>query len=1310
MLQSNMTAWSDASCRVRICRITSNFPANRMAAAAHGNPDTVTGPEGNVNDYDIRGRKTAETDPNGNTTSYGYNILDQLIGVTYPALTAYSLPTGSTRTETMSYDPKGNLLTKTDRLGLTLTYTYTARDQVATVTRSAGGTKTFGYDENGNLTAESDWKGIATAHGYDALNRRTSTTNRLGHAMAMGYDANDNLTSRTDFEGHVTTYVYDDLNRPTEIHRPDLNGQAVVTLRTYYDEADPDKNLATETDAEGHTSTYAYNGRYLRTGRTNALNDTYTWAYDDAGNLESETDEEGIPTSCTYDAQNRRTDTHRASVRVAHNQYDAAGNLRFVTDANNHISETRYDQWNRAYLTIDAEGHQSLAHLDGGGNKVFEQDANGRQRTWAYDTRGLLEKYTDAEGAETGYTYDVNGNPETVTYANNAVTRTTYDAQDRELTVTQAYGQSEARTREIVSRDRNGNPTEEKDFNGNSTHYAYNDLNLVETVTDAAGNAAVKTYYRTGKLKTEQNRRGHETVEVTTGYDENNNIVSVIEAKIDESNAGFTDETVNTYDNFDRLETGTQRGLLTSYTYDANGNCIGVTTPAGTTVYTYDERNRLETAVADGTTTYTYRDDGLKQSVTYPNGTRAAYTYTAADRIETITHSRTSDGSVISSYSYTYDANVNRTQQIELQDGVGEITTYNYDDLDRLTDFTVAGADTTVTAYTYEAYNRKTETVTENGTVTGQRSYTYDATDWLTSISDTTDTANPYTIAYTYDNNGNTLEKSNSSLTNQDQTFAYDALNRLVQTRQGPAGSQTTVGRYDYNAAGLRIRHRLSERGDVDYFYDDNAVIEEHNATDDSLLAHYRYADRLISLDTGAGKQYYHHDALGSTVNLTTTAAAVQVSYRLDPWGHIRDQVGTSVNRQIFTGQEHDENTGLIYFGARYYDPDTGRFITQDIYLGELGTPPSLHRYLYAYSNPLVYIDLFGYASNRELMGLDDKSVDQSLAEDPSLKNVLWLTAKGTAYKAWNLLTGGFVERQDERQEKLDRGEISNKEFWTGTGIDTGVSIGSQFVGGAVGGKVAGAVGGRVTGAMLGGAVMGGLSNTAEQVGQMATYHLTEARLGQKEFDLRQAVMSTAMGAALGGGLAAGQKLAQEAMPVLRQNVSQALKQLPKMTKEIPTGLKDAGQKIFAKGRSILARTPLSNETGSVGSNIASKSLATNADEAVFWSGIRNSDTAAAKWVAQNGGSTLETTLANRGIKLPTWDASNPASVAAWRQASKEFAAGASGNVRVLQSDAVRIKSIWAEVEFPALKANPNVTAIRAVNAKTGVETLLWSR
>jgi len=141
------------------------------------------------------------------------------------------------------------------------------------------------------------------------------------------------------------------------------------------------------------------------------------------------------------------------------------------------------------------------------------------------------------------------------------------------------------------------------------------------------------------------------------------------------------------------------------------------------------------------------------------------------------------------------------------------------------------------------------------------------------------------------------------------------------------------------------------------------------------------------------------------------------------------------------------------------------------------------------------------------------------------------------------------------------------------------------------------------------------------------------------------------------------------------------------------------------RGRSLLPAKMAGGLTDGTGKN-----LATGTDEAVFWTGIgRGGDVRAANWVARHGGSTLEITMAARGIRLPAWDPSNPAVVAAWRRASTEFAAGARGNIRVLQGDAIRLDAIWVD-EFKALKANPNVTSIRAVNPDTGAEVLLWSR
>ena len=275
--------------------------------------------------------------------------------------------------------------------------------------------------------------------------------------------------------------------------------------------------------------------------------------------------------------------------------------------------------------------------------------------------------------------------------------------------------------------------------------------------------------------------------------------------------------------------------------------------------------------------------------------------------------------------------------------------------------FSVTGSSgSRATTYTFLGYNRKTEWTTQDGVTIVSKSYSNDESDWLTSTIDRADPAHPVTISYDYDANGNTLKKSDSRTPGADLLFAYDAANRLVQSRKGA----TLTGQYDYNAAGLWVRHYGSERGNIETFYDDGAVLEEYvTGAGGGFLAHYRYADRLLSLATPSGSQFYHLDALGSTVDLTDQSGSVQTRYTLGPWGEITSQVGTSVNRMVFTGLEHDEQTGLINFGVRYYDPDSARFLTQDSYLGEPGTPPSLHRYLYAYSNPTVYIDLMGYLS-----------------------------------------------------------------------------------------------------------------------------------------------------------------------------------------------------------------------------------------------------------------------------------------------------------------------------------------------------------
>jgi len=84
--------------------------------------------------------------------------------------------------------------------------------------------------------------------------------------------------------------------------------------------------------------------------------------------------------------------------------------------------------------------------------------------------------------------------------------------------------------------------------------------------------------------------------------------------------------------------------------------------------------------------------------------------------------------------------------------------------------------------------------------------------------------------------------------------------------------------------------------------------------------------------------------------------------------------------------------------------------------------------------------------------------------------------------------------------------------------------------------------------------------------------------------------------------------------------------------------------------------------------------------------------------------------MQTRGITLPAWDASNPSVVAAWQNASRNFAVGASGDVKAVIGSTLRPGSVWETVELPALKANPNVTSITTIDPSTGVKTVIFKR
>ncbi|HLJ68170.1 MAG TPA: RHS repeat-associated core domain-containing protein [Chloroflexota bacterium] len=346
---------------------------------SNGELTSVITPLGNETDFTVDGLgvRTGRTDAMSRSTSYSLDAWERCTTVTYPDSSTHTFTfdpdnlvtqfVDGTGTTNRTYDACGRILTEklgttttasytydgTGQLGLlstvtdvnsrTLTYSYTARNELSEVSETAG-TTDYTHDEDGNTTAISNPNGTTVARVFDHADRLTSVTNKnSGGTTLSSFDYTLDDDGRRDYvveaDGSTVSYGYDWGGRLTGETRTGTNAftasytldpvgnrtsQTIGTATTSFTLDNDDELTATSSSTGGFVNSYSYNANGEQTGRT--LSGTaYTLAYDYDGQMTSAA-VGGATTSFAYDASGRRV-TRTAGGTTTRFYYNGGGIL-----------------------------------------------------------------------------------------------------------------------------------------------------------------------------------------------------------------------------------------------------------------------------------------------------------------------------------------------------------------------------------------------------------------------------------------------------------------------------------------------------------------------------------------------------------------------------------------------------------------------------------------------------------------------------------------------------------------------------------------------------------------------------------------------------------------------------------------------------------------------------------------------------------------------------------------------------------------------------------------------------------------------
>jgi RHS repeat-associated protein len=579
--------------------------------------------------------------------------------------------------EDFAYDDRGNVITHTDRISNTWTYTYNGRGQVLTATNPEGGVETYTYNaDDATLHSRTDSDTGVTTYQYDAYKRVSQIDYPDGTSEQFTYDDNDLVTQTTDQRDVAYTYEYDANDNLTEILR--ASGTPVSQTHQYqYDAMD---RLGRFIDPAGNETQYAYTYWDGLDRITYPDDAQLSLTYDLRHWISGIVDEAGQSWQIGRDDESVYSSVTTPEGRHIGLATDKLGYITQVTDPLSNTFTIERDALERITKVTDRLGREVTIDRDGEGRVISITMPVVGTTTYTRNGLGLITRITDQRGNPWDFGYTVMGRLNLIQDPLGNEWYYTYDAMGRLFQIAYPDGVTETR-----AYDGNGNLTARQFSDGLTLTYAYDELNR-PTVSSS--------------------------VPITVTYDDRDNITNT---QMEGADFGAT------YDDRNRLKTATYPStglragdgqMTVAYTYDDRGLVTQVTDDlTGSWVkFTYDD-DRLLTRVerSNDVTTDIERDaNGRITRIRHGDKGEMRFTLDAEDRITQIVENLPLDvvsflaselrqytydeADQITSAGFSYDARGRRTADPE--------RTYTWDSADRLTGITHGSTDVT---YEYTA-------------------------------------------------------------------------------------------------------------------------------------------------------------------------------------------------------------------------------------------------------------------------------------------------------------------------------------------------------------------------------------------------------------------------------------------------------------------------------------------------------------------------------------------------------------------------------------------------------------------------------